>query len=112
VIRLLVALVLLLALTACGRGVRETAPVADAPAQCYAACTPTLTDTGVRWQASAEDPAAWDALGEQVVGELADRLLQCERRRQACAGFLDDLKRRGIYRGAEPPRQRGTGEQP
>lgn len=85
---------------------RDEAPVADAEAQCYVACTPSLTDTGVRWEAAPEDPAAWDALGadeDGVTRQLAEKLLTCERRRQSCAGFLGDLKERDVIRAPKQP---------
>lgn len=76
---------------------------ADAPAQCYVKCTPTTTDTGVRWVADPEDPKAWDKLGEQdgVIPTLSSLLLRCERARQACAEFLNDLKKRGVLSAKE-----------
>lgn len=78
---------------------KPTAPVADANPDCYQQCTPSLTDTGVRWDAQPEDPAAWDELASGTVKELRTRLLTCERRRQECAGFIEDLKDRGVIRG-------------
>lgn len=92
-------LVLVLSGASCQR--RPVAPVGDADAMCYRACTPSLLDTGVRWDVDAEAPDAFDQLGEVVVPELSGRLLACEARRQACADFLQALKRRGVYR-AEP----------
>lgn len=98
--RVIVTILLVLLLAGCGRFAKPAAPVADAPAICYQPCTPSLTDTGVRWDADAESPEAWDALGEEggVIPALSDRLLQCERARQACAGFINDLKKRGVIR--------------
>jgi predicted small lipoprotein YifL len=93
----LFVLVLILSLAACGLR-RGEAPVADASTQCYVPCTPSLTDTGTRWEGDATDPAAWDDLGGRVVPELSGKLLQCESRRQACAGFITDLKKRGVIR--------------
>ena len=78
---------------------RPTAPVADANAECYRPCTPSLTDTGVRWQGDAEDPAAWDDLATDTLKTLRTKLLTCESRRQECAGFIQDLKDRGVIRG-------------
>ena len=63
-LRALLAVVLVLALAGFGSCQRRgQAPVGDADPQCYLPCTPSLTDTGVRWQADAESAAAWDALG-------------------------------------------------
>lgn len=100
--RALAAAAIALALAGCrSTADRELAPVADADRECYARCTPSLTDTGVRWDVDPEDPAAWDVLGDEVVRELSGTLLACERRRQACAHFIDALKQRGVIRAKE-----------
>lgn len=98
--RILLALLLTLSLAGCQHFRKPAAPTADAPLACYVKCTPTLTDTGVRWVADPETPEAWDALGEEggVIPTLSGLLLRCERARQACAGFLNDLKKRGVIR--------------
>jgi hypothetical protein len=103
------ALSLLLVLALCGATCqrRGEAPPADAPAICYQPCTPSLSDTGVRWEGDPEDPAAWDALAapqDGVVGILAGKLLTCEAKRQACAGFITDLHTRGVLLRAERKR--------
>lgn len=101
--RSLLAIAMALVLAGCGTfGRRGDAPVADADDACYQACTASLTDTGVRWNANAEDPKAWDALGNVVLPALSARLLACERARQSCTDFIDSLKRRGIIRGRKP----------
>lgn len=86
-----VAAVFLLA--ACSRNTR---PV---PAQCnpicFLPCVAANGDAGVRWEAVPSDPAAWDALGGEVVPALADKLRVCEVRRLACEQCLrrlDDAK--------------------
>lgn len=102
--RLLLAPVLVV--TLCGatcqhRGERPP-PAADAPAMCFQPCTTkdgSLEDTGVRWEGDPKDPAAWDALADPqdgTVGQLRGKLLTCEARRQACAGFINDLHTRGV----------------
>lgn len=97
--RALSAVVLVLVLAGFGSCQHQDhAPVGDADPQCYIPCTPSTTDTGVRWTADPESPDAWDALGGDVVPELAGKALQCERRRQACADFLNALKSRGVIR--------------
>lgn len=97
--RALYALALVLLLAGFGSCQRKQAvPVGDAELQCYLPCTPSLTDTGIRWEAEPEDAAAWDVLGETVVPKLSGTLLQCERRRRACADFLNALKKRGVIR--------------
>lgn len=99
--RVVVALAIALLLSGATCQQRADAPVGDADPQCYMPCIPSLTDTGVRWTADAEDPAAFDELGESVVPELAGKAMQCERRRQACTDFLNVLKQRGVIRAGE-----------
>lgn len=97
--RALFALLLVLALTGATCQRRDTAPVADAPAECYRAHFPSATDTGVRWEcADPESPACWDDLGESVLPELARRGLGTEASRQACVDFIRALQRRGVVR--------------
>lgn len=101
--RFALAIVMVLVLAGFGSCQRRgEAPVGDAPAICYLRCTPSLTDTGVRWEAEPESADAWDDLGDVVVPALAGKLLTCEARRQACTDFLQSLRARGVYRGSEP----------
>lgn len=98
-------LVLVLTGATCQR--RGEAPPADAPAMCYQPCTPSLTDTGVRWEGDPDDPATWDRLADPqdgTVGILRGKLLTCEAKRQACAGFITDLKARGVLHRARTKR--------
>lgn len=97
------ATLLALLLAGCGHFTKPTAPAADAGAICYQRCTPSLTDTGVRWEADPESPAAWDVLGEVVTNTLSRILLTCEARRQECAGFINSLKKRGVIRAEKQP---------
>lgn len=92
-------LVVVLSGATCQR--RGEAPPIDADVQCYVPCTPSTADTGVRWDGDPNDPAAWDDLGGRVVPELSGLLLTCEIRRQYCAGFITELKKRGVTR-AQP----------
>lgn len=92
-----------LLLVGCAGNKRAEPPAADADVLCYQACTVSLNDTGVRWHADPAAPAAWDDLGENVVGELAVRLLTCEASRRACAAFIQSLVVRGVI--AAPPRE-------
>lgn len=94
-------LLVLLASTGCAHN--QGAPAADAGAICYTTCTPSLTDTGVRWEGDPEDPQMWDGLGEQegVIPQLVRKLFACERSRQECAGFLNDLKRQKVLKAKE-----------
>lgn len=91
-------ILLALLLAGCGRFTKPTAPVADAGGICYQPCTPSLTDTGVRWEGDPESPEAWDNLGDTVTSTLSRSLLTCEARRQECAGFINSLKKRGVIR--------------
>ena len=94
------ALVMVLCGATCQR--RGDAPPVDADPQCYRAYVPSIEDTGVRWDcADPEAPACWDDLGQRVVPELAARALGGERSRQACADFIQSLKRRGVIRAKE-----------
>ena len=42
---------------------------------------------------AAADPAAWDALGEDVIDRLTTKLRTCDTRRQACVQCLERLER-------------------
>lgn len=94
--KLIVIAIIAAALTACGSRQRHEPPAADADVLCYQACTVSLADTGVRWQADPADPAAWDELGEVVVPELSGRLITCEASRRACVDFIQLLRQRGV----------------
>jgi hypothetical protein len=94
-------ILLALLLAGCGHFTKPAAPVGDAGAMCYQKCTPSLTDTGVRWNGDPEDPAAWDALGDEVLSTLSRMLLTCEARRQECSGFIQSLKKRGVIRAKD-----------
>ena len=65
-------------------------------ARCLAPCVGKHGDTGVRWEATADDPAAFDALGESVIPALAEKLRGCELHRQACEQCLRRLDKRGV----------------
>ena len=99
---LAIACLLVLVLTGATCRVKDSAPVGDADARCYRPVIPSVdpVDTGVRWECDAEDPACWDELKGDVIDPLQQKVVEGELARQACAGFLEDLKRRGVYRGA------------
>lgn len=87
---LIIAIALLLVgFGPCSRNVKRV------PAQCnqicFLPCTTADGDVGVRWEADPTDPAAFDALGNQVIPALTGKLLQCEVRRKACAQCLQRL---------------------
>ncbi|NUS39405.1 MAG: hypothetical protein HOQ02_10335 [Lysobacter sp.] len=99
---------MLLAVLVCGGATCDRvrgAPPVDADAMCYQPCTPggSLVDTGVRWTCDANDPKCWDELGRSggVIPLLSGKLLTCEARRQACAGFIGDLKQHKVIK-AQP----------
>lgn len=94
-------LVLILCGATCQR--RPTAPVADVDPECRHSWVKSVDplDTGVRWEGDPEDPAAWDALGRDVVKKLTEKLAGSERSRLACVGYIDDLHGRGITRPKE-----------
>lgn len=93
---------LLLVLVLCGATCqrRSEAPIADAPPECYRPAVPSIDppDVGVRWEVDPEDPAAFDVLAETVVPALIAIGFAGERSRQACAGFITDMKKRGVIR--------------
>lgn len=95
---IVLALLLVLVTTGATCQRRHAPPVADAPVECRRAHYASGEDTGVRWTADPEDPAAFDALAERVLPEVIRRGLATERARQACVGFIDDLHRRNVIR--------------
>lgn len=98
-IRLLLVVLTVLSLAAWPSCSRLTRPV---PALCSPICMTPCTgadgDTGVRWSAAADDPAAFDGLAGDVVPALADRLRVCEVRRQACEQCLRRLDKARVIK--------------
>jgi len=95
---LAVVIVILAALLAVGCSSTPKLPI---DAQCSPLCKeqcPTAAQAGVTWAADPEDPAAWDALGGDVVPALVDLNAQCEVRRRACEQCLQRLDRAGLIR--------------
>ena len=69
------------------------------PAQCNAICYVKCvegSDTGIRWAADYTDPKAWDSLAGETLGQLTEKLLVCEKRRQACTDCLDRLEKEKV----------------
>jgi hypothetical protein len=82
-----------------GSGSRETPPPVQAQCeetQCRNPCVSEDGDTGIRWDGSPTDPAAFDALVDDVVEPLVEKLRQCEVRRKACEQCLDRLREAGV----------------
>ncbi|MGH8073659.1 MAG: hypothetical protein ACREO4_06250 [Lysobacter sp.] len=91
---LTIAIALLLA----GCPLQRPEPV---PAQCNPICFLPCTsdgDPGVRWEADPNDPAAWDALGEEVIPALTGVANTCELRRKACDQCLRRLDDAGVIK--------------
>lgn len=87
---------LLLASTGCASLTRPVPALCNA--MCFEPCTSAGGDTGVRWEAAPEDPAAWDDLGGNVAPALADKLRVCEVRRQSCQQCLLRLDKAGAIK--------------
>jgi len=99
--RLVFALLMAVLAPGCGEHWRAGV-VADANPECYQAHVASTTDTGVRWECAAEDPACWDDLGERVVPLLVAGALGGERSRQSCVDFIRSLHERGVIRNGKP----------
>ena len=98
--RLLAMLVLLIGVAGCKPDAVRTDPAPPVAAGCSSLCeTPCVGadgDTGIRWDGSPVDAAAWDALADRTTFLLADALRQCETHRRACAQCLDNLREQGV----------------
>lgn len=82
---------LVIALTGCSTAPSAGTPPALCDARCIVPCVGEHGDTGVRWQAQPDDPAAFDALGEAVIPALTEKLRRCELHRRACEQCLRRL---------------------
>lgn len=87
---------LVIALAGCSTAPRAGAIPALCDARCFIPCVDGRGDTGVRWESAADDPAAFDALGESVIPALSDKLRGCELHRQACNQCLRRLHNAGV----------------
>jgi hypothetical protein len=97
--RALVAALLALGVSACAREIR-TEPVA---AQCEAMCFVPCTTEAIRWTANADGAEAWDALGDQVIQPLSQRVTECSRtHRRACHLCLWRLQEQKVVTGIPP----------
>lgn len=74
------------------------APVLACDAKCFAPCTGTDGDTGIRWDGSPVDARMWDVLAGEVVPQLADALRECEVHRKACAQCIQRAKDAGVVK--------------
>ena len=89
-----------IASTACGRENVRPEPVA---AQCAAVCYVPCSTSDIRWTASPDSAEAWDALGNEVVQPLAQRVAECSRTNQrACHLCLWRLQEAGVLIGVPP----------
>lgn len=98
-LRIAMLCVLLYSLVACTDATKAPPPV---PAQCEAACFVPCTTSGIAWTADPSSPEAYDALGEQVVQPLAERVLTCDVRRCACHQCLLRAQDNGVLVGVPP----------
>lgn len=87
---------LVIALAGCSTAPSAGPTPALCDASCVAPCVGEHGDTGVRWQAQPDDPAAFDALGEAVIPALTEKLRRCELHRRACEQCLRRLDERGV----------------
>lgn len=99
--KLLYAALCAFLLVGCGHGSGSTKIPPPPSAQCEdalcrAPCVGEDGDTGIRWDGTPTDPAAFEALADEVTMALADALRQCETRRKACDQCLDRLDAAGV----------------
>lgn len=97
-LRCLMLVALLAAMTGCAQATKPTPP----PAQCDASCYVPCTTAGIAWTADPTRPEAYDALGEQVIQPLGERVLTCETRRRACHACQLRLQDAGLILGVPP----------
>lgn len=88
-------------LVACSQGSGSTKmppPVAALcdDAVCRNPCVGEDGDTGIRWDGTPTDPAAFDALVADVVEPLGAKLRSCELARKSCQQCLDRLIEAGV----------------
>jgi hypothetical protein len=98
------SLVLGLALTTAACGLlphRQFTPQA-VPASCASDCFVPCTTTDIAWTADPNNPAAYDALGEEVFKPLAQRVADCNLNRVSCHVCLLRLQEKGIVIGIPP----------
>lgn len=72
-------------------------------AGCDSACYAPCNTADISWTADPDQPAAWDAVGDQVVQPLAQRVAECSRiNRHACHVCLLRLQAAGVIIGVPP----------
>lgn len=95
-----IAVVALSALLLTGWGsctARQPPPVpAQCDAQCFRPCVGEREDTGVRVLGDPAAASTWDEIGGDVNQQLANRLRQCDVRRQACQQCLQRLDKENV----------------
>lgn len=71
---------------------KPPAVLAQCDAICYVPCVTDDGDTGIRWDGSPVDAAAWDALADRTTLALGDALRVCDTHRKACVQCLNRLE--------------------
>lgn len=100
--RALVLAMALTLLTGCGLLPTRHAKAEAIATSCDTACyVPCRTDD-ISWTADPTSPAAWDALGEEAVQPLAQRVSDCDLNRRACHVCLLRLQDKGVLIGVPP----------
>jgi hypothetical protein len=79
-----------------GTFVRPAPIAAGCHPACYQPCIGEDGDTGIRWDGSPTDPAAFDRLTEEVLPALVEKLRTCEQRRKSCDVCLTRLDDAGV----------------
>lgn len=69
---------------------------AQCDVMCFRPCVDAGEDTGVRVAADPGAADAWDNIGGDVVGQLADKLRTCDVRRKACEQCLRRLDAKNV----------------
>lgn len=88
-------------LVGCAQGSGSTKQPPPIAAQCEETlcrnpCVGEDGDTGIRWDGTPTDPAAFDALLGDVIEPLGEKLRTCEERRRSCVQCLDRLREAGV----------------
>ncbi|MFE3969031.1 hypothetical protein [Stenotrophomonas sp. YIM B13575] len=88
------AIAALMVLAGCTQHLQRVPAQCDA--MCFRPCVDAGEDTGVRVTADPAAADAWDNIGGDVVGQLADKLRTCDVRRKACEQCLRRLDAKNV----------------